>query len=95
VSDPNVSPSFDDTGQVDELALRRNRNRGGQDDSTEDDIGIENDLSSDDDEYDTADLSPYDDYADAVVIDDLDVEPSLIGDEDDEDGLGYDDDDER
>lgn len=95
MSDPNVSPSFDETGQVDELALRRNRNRSEPEYSTEDDLGIENALSSDDDEYNTADLSPYDDYADAVVIEDLDVEPRLIGDDDDDDDLGYDEDDER
>jgi hypothetical protein len=95
VSDPNLSPSFSETGQIDELALRRNRNRRESEYSTEDDLGIENDLSSDDDEYDPGDLSPYDDYADAVVIDDLDVEPRLVGDEDDDDDFGYDEDDER
>jgi hypothetical protein len=95
VSDPNLSPSFDEAGPVDELALRRNRNRSQPEYSTEDDLGVGDDLSSDDDEYDSGDLSPYDDYADAGVIDDLDVEPRLVGDEDDDDDLGYDEDDER
>lgn len=94
MSDPNLSPSFDETGQVDELALRRNRNRSEPEYSTEDDLGIENDLSPDDD-YDTLDSSPYDDYDDAVIIDDPDVEPRLVTDEDDDeddDDLIYDDD---
>ena len=94
MSDPNLSPSFDETGQVDELALRRNRNRSAPEYSTEDDLGIENDLSPDDDDFDTADASSYDDYDDAVVIDDPDVEPRLISDDDDDDDdeLIYDDD---
>jgi hypothetical protein len=96
VSDPNLSPSFDETGQVDELALRRNRTRSEPEYSTEDDLGIENDLSpDDDDDFDTLGLSPYDDYDDAMIIDDPDVEPRLVTDEDedeDDDDLIYDDD---
>jgi hypothetical protein len=97
VSDPNLSPSFDETGHVDELPLRRNRNRSEPEYSTEDDLGIENDLSPDDDDFDTLGLSPYDDYDDAAIIDDPDVEPRLVTDEDededeDDDELIYDDD---
>jgi len=94
VSEPNLSPSFDETGQVDELALRRNRNRSESEYSTEDDLGIENDLSpDDDDDFDTLGLSPYDDYDDAMIIDDPDVEPRLVTDEDEDEAEDEDDDD--